>query len=81
MNDFTKDELSTILLWINDIPDRENWPEICDRTLYYRNLAIKVQLMIDSYCEHRFMTFLQNQNNEPFIDKCMKCHELRIVNE
>ena len=67
MNDFTKEELSKLRdAWVNY--------DYCDD-----ELESKIQSLIDNYCEHEYMTFLQDHNNEPFLEKCMKCHALKFL--
>ena len=75
MNDFTKEELEELLNGYehHSHNTRHNWPSL--------DLCKKIQSMIDNYCEHDFVTFLQDQNKEPFIEKCLECHELRVFNE
>lgn len=73
MNDFTEEEL---LAMFNIIKyDAKLGNEIIEY------LSNKIQSMIDNYCEHDFVTFLQDQNNEPFIAKCMRCHFIRVSND
>lgn len=69
MNDFTKEELECLL--------SNHWS--CGAN--YEGLYNKIQFLIDNYCEHEYMVFLAEQNNEPFILKCSKCHELRFSDE
>lgn len=75
MNDFTKEELRHFDYSLEQFRFSCINPEYEEKI---KKLRYKVQSMIDNYCEHDFIAFLQDQNNEPFVDKCMKCHELRL---
>jgi hypothetical protein len=77
MSDFTKEELKTILEWSQYL-STEHGTEGDEEE---RALDLKIKRIIDNYCEHEYITFLQDQNNEPFIEKCMECHALRICND
>ncbi len=72
MNEFTKEELIKIKDAMYGISFDDNEERI---------LRKKIQSMIDNYCEHEYMTFLQDHNNEPFMEKCMECHTLRFLND
>ena len=75
MHDFTKQELETLynnfdtLLTVN--PESDGTYE----------LMSKIKSMIDNFCEHEYITILVNSDNEPFIDGCMKCYDLRMFND
>lgn len=68
MNDFTKEELQTLLSFPKKINDvcRIMTPEKTPRLL---DLEIKLQSMIDNYCEHPENMSLQNMGDE----WCVKC--------
>ena len=49
MNDFTKDELLTLINWGMSLADE--FPDTLDSDDF--NVYAKIQLLIDNYCEHR----------------------------
>lgn len=76
MNDFTKDEINKLLWAINYV--KENTTNRSDAMSLLRE---KIKSMVDNYCDHEYLVFLQDQNNEPLINKCINCHDLRFSHE
>lgn len=75
MIEFTKEELI-------EIHDYCNWePPAIGMSKFRENIWLKIQSMIDSYCAHNWLTFLNDSNRESFIEKCLRCHKLRFTNE
>jgi hypothetical protein len=76
MNDFTKQELECLHnatdLQLKKIPMSEN------NKLRRQELLGKLQSMIDNYCKHRYTKFLVTDNSASFIDKCVKCNDLKF---
>ncbi len=67
MTDFTKDELESLLSTIKSLrvyTEIVNWDE---------DLEIKIQSMIDNYCEHEFIPAI-----EEYVDCCNKCGIRRV---
>jgi len=67
MNEFSKDELIDIRSGIRLLLEEDH----CDSryTIEIRSLEDKIQLMIDSYCEHNFeITYRMKE-----ITECKKC--------
>jgi hypothetical protein len=78
-NDFTKEELNYIADGLARVMGQINWSK--NKRDRIRELYGRVESMIDNYCDHDFVTFLQDQNNDSFLEKCLECHELRVFNE
>ena len=66
MNEFTKDELQIILLDM-DTYIRQN--KILKESPIHKELRLKIQAMIDNYCEHEFVIFNKEYNHV----ECIKC--------
>ncbi len=62
MNDFTKDELETILYCVDVVSNVENTDE--------QKLFDKIQSLIDNYCEHEWD---ETRTLEVDVAECFKC--------
>lgn len=71
MNDFTKEELQELLICcdsgIYDDHPLEDWKAA---------LQVKIQFMIDNYCEHS-----TRSEAEVFVDVCFDCDAMILRNE
>ncbi len=67
MNDFTKEELDDLRLGINALISEGS----CDSTWNadIRALKIKIQSLIENYCEHEKTEFIMDVG----IDRCTNC--------
>ena len=64
MNDFTKDELNLLIYYIGFTMDQEG-----------RDLSVKIQSIIDNYCEHEFII---NTNSPHIFMMCNKCNKIYV---
>jgi hypothetical protein len=67
MNDFTKEDLLIIYL---DMCTYVEQKKILKESHTHKELRLKVQSMIDNYCEHDFQALTS------FRDICSKCGEI-----
>lgn len=68
MNDFTKYELQSLLWAIEYVRERTN---NCGDVL--RATKLKIQSMIDGYCEHDFTINCESNNCECMDIECLNC--------
>ncbi len=71
MNDFTKEELESLLRFCED--DLEEGGEYISD--YHANLRNKIQYMIDSYCQHKDYTFMENICDSDIL-LCNSCNKI-----
>ena len=64
MNDFTKEELEILL---NHMSRGANWKN--ELSKIDNDVMIKLESMIDNYCEHEFIVFNKEYNHV----ECIKC--------
>lgn len=70
MNDFTKEELLSILGAFKYVEDDPGWRST---TGWDDEVKNKIQSMIDNYCEHEWRCFDDEHNTR----ECIKCGEER----
>jgi hypothetical protein len=69
MNEFTKEELLTIMAALDKLPLRWNGY----KKGWYSDLECKIQSMIDNYCEHDG----EVTRNYATVTQCNKCGKLK----
>ena len=78
MNDFTKEELENIIDGVNLLISTGSCD--CEWNNKIKSLRIKLQSMIDNYCEHEYKKTL-SKSGMYFIQMCHKCKHIKSTLE